>query len=198
MRGLIRTDYGMFLKHHKLKPGFKTFLNIYLTHSMAAAFLYRISRYLYLKEWRFLSRLFYLLNIFLTGADILPTSNIAEGVMIIHTVGTSIDCVIGKNCIILGQAGLGGDPFKDTDVGAGPGVAVIGDNVLVGIGSRVLGPVRIGNNVIIGAMSLVIDSVPDNMVAAGIPAKVLRERTEKDSIKEHDIEAIQRRKRGRK
>lgn len=53
-------------------------------------------------------------------------------------------------------------------------VPVIGDNVEINAGARVLGPVRIGNNVIIGANSVVVKDVPDNCVVAGIPARIIR------------------------
>ena len=53
------------------------------------------------------------------------------------------------------------------------GCIEIGDNVFIGSGTRVLGDVRIGSNVIIGASSLVNKDIPDNSVAAGVPAKVI-------------------------
>ena len=53
-------------------------------------------------------------------------------------------------------------------------VPVIGDNVEINAGARVLGPVRIGNNVIIGANSVVVKDVPDKCVVAGIPAQIIR------------------------
>lgn len=49
---------------------------------------------------------------------------------------------------------------------------VIGNNVVIGAGSVVLGGIKVGNNVVIGANSVVIDNVPDNAVVAGVPAKV--------------------------
>lgn len=54
-------------------------------------------------------------------------------------------------------------------------VPVIGDNVRISAGARILGPVRIGNNVIIGANAVVVKDVPDNCIVAGIPAKIIKE-----------------------
>lgn len=75
--------------------------------------------------------------------------------------------VIGNNCMI-GQ---------NTTIGGRSGhyeVPKIGDNVEICAGARVLGPITIGNNAIIGANAVVIKDVPDNAVVAGVPAKIIR------------------------
>jgi serine O-acetyltransferase len=51
---------------------------------------------------------------------------------------------------------------------------IIGDNVLIGAGAKILGDVIIGNNVVIGANAVVVESVPDNCVAAGVPARIIK------------------------
>ncbi len=53
-------------------------------------------------------------------------------------------------------------------------VPIIGDNVDISTGAKILGPVRIGNNVIIGANAVVVKDVPDNCVVAGIPAQIIQ------------------------
>lgn len=75
--------------------------------------------------------------------------------------------VIGKNCKIAQQVTIGGRSGIYE-------VPVIGDNVYLGAGCKVLGNVIIGNNVVVGANAVVIRSVPDNAVVAGVPAKIVK------------------------
>jgi len=55
---------------------------------------------------------------------------------------------------------------------------IIGDNVVIGSGAKVLGGITVGNNVIIGANAVVVQSVPDNVVVGGVPAHILRHHSE--------------------
>lgn len=75
--------------------------------------------------------------------------------------------VIGKNCTIAQQVTIGGRSGIYE-------VPVIGDNVYLGAGCKILGNVKIGNNSIVGANSVVIHDIPENAVVAGVPAKILR------------------------
>lgn len=74
---------------------------------------------------------------------------------------------IGKNVMIGPCVTLGG---RSGIVG----VPVIGDDVFIGTGAKVLGDVRIGNRAVIGANAVVLQSVPDDAVVAGVPAKIIR------------------------
>lgn len=76
--------------------------------------------------------------------------------------------VIGKNCMIGQNVTIGGKSGWYE-------VPVIGDNVEISAGARIIGPVRIGNNVIIGANAVVVKDVPDNCIVAGVPAKIIKE-----------------------
>jgi serine O-acetyltransferase len=75
--------------------------------------------------------------------------------------------VIGKNCIIGQQVTIGGRARH-------PEVPRIGDEVYLAGGSKILGPITLGNDVIVGANAVVIRDVPDNTIVAGVPAKVIR------------------------
>lgn len=77
------------------------------------------------------------------------------------------DCILGDNVHIDQQVTLGGN-------GTEFGVPTVGDHVYIGAGAKVLGPVSIGSNVVIAANAVVVESIPDGCVAAGIPAKIIK------------------------
>lgn len=79
------------------------------------------------------------------------------------------DAKIGKNCKILPNVMIG-SKFANGIPDAEP--PVIGDNVFIGTGAVVIGRIHIGNNVIIGANSVVTRDVPENSIAVGSPAKI--------------------------
>lgn len=75
--------------------------------------------------------------------------------------------VIGENCVIGTNVTIGGRTKSKE-------VPVIGDDVYIATGAKVLGNVKVGNECVIGANAVVIHDVPDNCVVAGIPAKVIK------------------------
>ncbi|MGI2178561.1 serine O-acetyltransferase [Shewanella frigidimarina] len=77
--------------------------------------------------------------------------------------------VIGRNCIIGTCVTIGGRSNSKT-------VPIIGDNVFIATGAKLLGSIKVGNNCVIGANTVVIHDVPDNCVVAGIPGKILIQR----------------------
>ena len=83
------------------------------------------------------------------------------GVVIHDRAVIGADVMIGPNVTIGGRSGH----YE---------VPVIGDRVEISTGAKVLGPIKIGNNVIIGANAVVIKDVPDNVIVAGVPAKIIR------------------------
>ncbi len=86
-----------------------------------------------------------------------------KGCIVIHPLA-----VIGDNCEIMQGVTIGNNMLKDMDA-----VAQIGDEVTLGAGSKIIGRVKIGNTVIIGANAVVTHDIPANCTAAGIPAKVM-------------------------
>lgn len=76
-------------------------------------------------------------------------------------------CIIGNDCHIDQNVTLGGTSKKE-------GVPKLGNSVYIGSGAVILGPVTIGDNVVIGANSVVVKSIPSNSLAVGIPAKVIK------------------------
>ena len=124
--------------------------------------LYRFSHYFYVKRLRFLAWLLWLFNQYLTGVDITPSTEIGKSCYIGHPVGTIISGKLGKNVMMFGGPCIGGGMGRG-DVGAGEGLPVIGDNVVVALRAMIFGPIRIGNNVTIGAGAIVIKDVKDDV-----------------------------------
>ena len=83
----------------------------------------------------------------------------------------SNQAVIGKNCVIFQQVTIGSNTLAD---GKRNGSPVIGDNVYIGAGAKIIGQVRIGNNCRIGAGAVVYEDMPDNSVAVCAPTRILK------------------------
>ena len=108
---------------------------------------------------------------FLTGIEIHPGATIGRGLFIDHGSGVVIGetAEIGDNCTLYQGVTLGGTG-KDT----GKRHPTLGNNVLVGAGAKVLGPFKISDNSKIAANAVVLEEVPENSTAVGIPARVVR------------------------
>lgn len=100
-----------------------------------------------------------------------------KGTIIFHP-----QAVIGNNCEIMQGVTLGNNILKDIDA-----VPVIGDEVLICAGAKVIGGVKVNNNVVIGANSVVNMDVPSNSVVAGVPAKVVGSCKDEFVLHRHDI-----------
>ncbi len=140
-----------------------------------ALLLYRLYRWLYLRGLRLLPEFLARVNFFLTGAEIDPGAEIGPGCHIWHTAGVTIGrgVKIGRNVWILHNVtlgGRGGSPFNRGE----EGYPRIGDGVILYTGVTVLGNVEIGAGAVIGAHSLVLDSVPPGCLAYGVTARVVK------------------------
>lgn len=104
------------------------------------------------------------------GIDIPYTTAIDTGFYIGHIFGIIVNSqsIIGKNCNISQGVTLG-----ESNRGKNKGFPTLGDNVYIGPGAKIVGAVRIGNNVAIGANCVVTKDVPDNAVVVGVPGKVI-------------------------
>lgn len=104
------------------------------------------------------------------GCQIPFMTEIGEGFFMSHLIGTVVnrEAVIGRNVNLSHHVTIG-----QTNRGQKKGVPLIGDGVYIGTGAVVLGHIRVGHNVAIGANAVVIDDVPDNAVVVGNPAKVV-------------------------
>lgn len=104
------------------------------------------------------------------GFDISYRADIGSGFSISHHGYIIIRAAakIGKNCWVRPGLCIGKKSVEDDSYGA-----IIGDNVQIGVGVGIFGNVKIGNNVSIGANSVIVKDVPDNSVIAGVPGKII-------------------------
>lgn len=110
------------------------------------------------------SRILYVANVVVTGAELHPGGSVGPGLVIPHPVGIIVagDVIIGARSRILGRVSIGGngDPGR-------PGHPVVGDDVWIMDGARVLGPVTVGDRSILGAGAVVTSDVPPDMFVYG-------------------------------
>lgn len=104
-----------------------------------------------------------------TGISIPASAKIGKGFYVGHfgSIILHSEVVMGEHCsigpgVLIGTRGVGNK-----------GVAVIGNNVYIGVGAKILGKITIGNNVKIGANAVVVSNIPDGATAVGIPAKIV-------------------------
>ncbi len=139
---------------------------------------HRIAHFLYQRGLVLLPRIISHLSRFLTGVEIHPGAKIGPGFFIDHGMGVVIGetTEIGSNVTLYQGVTLGG-----TGKDQGKRHPTIGNNVVVGTGAKVLGPIEIGENSRIGAGSVVLKSAPPNSTVVGIPARVVYYNGEKIS-----------------
>jgi serine O-acetyltransferase len=154
------SDWLSFVKCYFSNRGFR------------AVVYYRVARYLTLKRIRYVPALIKARCLSITGAEIACEARIGLGLLITHPVGVVVGSrvIIGDNCTIMQGVNLG-EKWSDRNEKQVP---IIGNDVILGTGSKVLGGVEIGDRVMVGANSVVIDSIPPDRVVAGVPARILR------------------------
>ena len=164
-------------------PAARSTAEVLLLYSgLHAMFAYRIAHRLYLSKHYFTARMISQMARRTTGIEIHPGATIGSGLFIDHGMGVVIGetTEIGNNCTLYQGVTLGG-----TGKDSGKRHPTLGDNVLVGAGARVLGPVNIGDGAKIASGAVVLKDVPSNSTAVGIPAKVVRRDGEKVDLLDH-------------
>ena len=165
-------------------PAAKSKLSVVLTYPVVkAVFFHQIAHFFSVAKFDLIARIISQFSRFLTGIEIHPKAKIGKNLFIDHGMGVVIGetSEIGDNVTIYHMATLGGiSPSIDSDnqrnVKRHP---TLKDNVVVGSGAQVLGPVVVGKNAKIGANAVVTKDVPENAVMVGIPAKNVGTTTEK-------------------
>ena len=157
-------------------PAAKSKLSLILTYpGVKAIFFHKIANFFAVAKFDIIARIISQFSRFLTGIEIHPKAKIGKNLFIDHGMGVVIGetSEIGDNVTIYHMVTLGGiSPSINSDsqreIKRHP---TLMDNVVVGSGAQILGPVIIGKNAKVGANAVVTKNVPDNAVMIGIPAK---------------------------
>ncbi len=164
-------------------PAAKSKLGIILTYpGVKAIFFHQIAHFFSVTKFDLIARIISQFSRFLTGIEIHPKAKIGKNLFIDHGMGVVIGetSEIGNNVTIYHMVTLGGispsiNSDNQRDIKRHP---TLKDNVVVGSGAQILGPVIVGENAKIGANAVVTKDVPENAVMVGIPAKNVGTATE--------------------
>lgn len=141
-----------------------------------AVILYRIGSLFRKHKFKFLAAIIERIMHHLCHCWISTNAQIDKGFVVTHVGGLVIGggTKIGKNCQVRQNITFGGNfSKKDEQNNYYP---IVGDNVSIGVGAVILGPVKVGSNSIIGANSVVNRDVPENVIVFGVPAKIIKKR----------------------
>ncbi|AAK78664.1 serine O-acetyltransferase [Clostridium acetobutylicum] len=173
----IRYDINRVLQND---PAARNGLEVFLLYPCIHALIwYRIAHVFYKHKMFFIARLLSQIVRAFTGIEIHPGATIGKGLFIDHGMGVVIGetAEIGDNVVMYHGSTLGGTG-KET----GKRHPTVGNNVFIGSGAKVLGPIKLGDGCKIGANAVVLKDVPSNSTAVGIPAKVILPSSKKEKV----------------
>ena len=160
-------------------PAAKSKLSLILTYpGVKSVFFHRIANFFYLAKFDLVARFISQLSRFLTGIEIHPGAKIGKNLFIDHGMGVVIGetSEIGDNVTIYHAVTLGGisPSINSNEQRNEKRHPTIGDDVVIGSGAQIIGPVKIGNTSRIAANAVVVNDVPENSTMVGIPAKAVK------------------------
>ena len=170
-------DYLESIK--KRDPAAKSILSIILTYpGVKAVFFHQISNFFYKAGFDLIARIISQIIRFFTGIEIHPGAKIGKNLFIDHGMGVVIGetSEVGDNVTIYHNVTLGGsspsiDSERQRHEKRHP---TIGNDVVIGSGAQIIGPIKVGNNSRIAANAVVVKDVPENATMVGIPAKAVK------------------------
>tara|TARA_S200000501_G_scaffold5558_1_gene4862 strand:- start:219 stop:794 length:576 start_codon:yes stop_codon:yes gene_type:complete len=159
-------------------PAAKSKVSLILTYpGVKAIFFHKIANFFAIAKFDLIARIVSQFSRFLTGIEIHPKAKIGKNLFIDHGMGVVIGetSEIGNNVTIYHNVTLGGiaPSINSNDQRNTKRHPTLEDNVVVGSGAQILGPIIIKKNSLIGANAVVTKDVPENSVMIGIPAKVI-------------------------
>ncbi len=164
-------------------PAAKSSLEVLLCYSgLHAVLLHRVAHSLYRRRWYVLARLISQGSRVLTGIEIHPGAKIGQRLFIDHGTGVVIGetAEVGDDVLVYQGVTFGG-----TGGERGKRHPTIGNRVVVGTGAAILGNIRLGDDVKVGAGSVVVHSVPEGSTVVGIPGRVVSARSKALGTLEH-------------
>lgn len=178
---IIKEDFRVIKQKD---PAIKSNVELFFNYPGLIAILhYRVANKLYKKGFKIIARIIMGFTQFITNIDIHPACTIGRRIFIDHGIGV----VIGETAVLKDDITI----YQGVTLG---GVSLnqqkrhptILNGVIIGGGAKILGNITIGENVKVGANSVVLEDVPDNVTVVGIPARIIKkeEKKKEDSIKE--------------
>ena len=163
----------------KRDPAAKSLASIILTYpGVKAVFFHQVSNFFYKAGFDLIARIISQTVRFFTGIEIHPGAKIGKNLFIDHGMGVVIGetSEIGDNVTIYHAVTLGGsspsiDSERQRHEKRHP---TIGNDVVVGSGAQIIGPIKVGNNARIASNAVVVKDVPENATMVGIPAKAVK------------------------
>jgi len=163
----------------KRDPAAKSLISIILTYpGVKAVFFHQISNFFYKAGFDLIARIISQTIRFFTGIEIHPGAKIGKNLFIDHGMGVVIGetSEIGDNVTIYHNVTLGGsspsiDSERQRHEKRHP---TIGNDVVIGSGAQIIGPIKVGNNSRIAANAVVVKDVPENATMVGIPARAVK------------------------
>ncbi len=152
-------------------PAARTTFEVLLNYpGLHAIWVHRLSHRLWRANWKLLARTLSTFSRWLTGIEIHPGATLGRRFFIDHGMGVVIGetAEIGDDVTLYHGVTLGGTSWN-----AGKRHPTLEDNVVIGAGAQVLGPITIGKSGKVGANSVVVKDLPENATAVGIPARIV-------------------------
>ena len=179
-RHYIHIRMNDFLESIKSRdPAAKSVLSIVLTYpGVKAVFFHKLAHFFYVAGFDLIARIISQTIRFFTGIEIHPGAKIGKNLFIDHGMGVVIGetSEVGDNVTIYHAVTLGGsspsiDSERQRHEKRHP---TIGNDVVIGSGAQIIGPVNVGNGARIAANAVVVKDVPENATMVGIPAKAVK------------------------
>jgi len=166
--------------------------NVHTNDGFKYSFYLRLCKYLRTAQPRFVMYPLYVVAVrmlchyrYKFGISLSHATSVGSGLYIGHTTGIVVNdfAVIGKNCNLSQGVTIG-----QTNRGKRKGTPSLGDNVYIGPGAKIIGGIRVGNNVAIGANCVVLEDVPDNAVVVGVPGRIVSYNGSQDYVNKTDYD----------